>query len=245
MEALFRARLEALMRPWCAADFVTDLLGVNLTPEADARLFGAFRSWSSRFQSNTEVERARGQGLEVHRHAFETFLAQNGLISWKWAAAYLGLTTDTMRTVVDRLDGNGVPVQLRSSVSDQLVRQREAALLFRAFPSLRSRNFSDHSRMCRALHEAIEADLGIHVEPVTCVTSAILDPEPDIAAAFDAITFEPVGLRYQVWLETKKPVNLRPDVCSLKFYAQNEADLQAHVVRGAEPEQIDSRLRAA
>ena len=68
---------------------------------------------------------------------------------------------------------------------------------------------------------------------------------PDMAAAFDAITLEPVGLRYQVWLETKKPANLRPDVCSLKFYAQHEAELADYVMQGGEPRHIDDRLRAA
>jgi hypothetical protein len=151
-----------------------------------------------------------------------------------------------MRDVADRLEGLGSPTQLVSPVSSQLVRQREAAQLFRAFPSLRNRTFSDYWRMCRALHEAIRTDLAVQITPVVCVTSAILDPaEPDIAAAFDAITFDPVGLRYQVWLETKKPVSLRPDGCSLKFYAKHEADLRPLVMNGGEPEQIDERLRAA
>jgi hypothetical protein len=56
---------------------------------------------------------------------------------------------------------------------------------------------------------------------------------------------QPVGLRYQVWLETGKPVSLRPDVCSLVFYAKNETELRAHVMKGSEPERIDERLRAA
>lgn len=243
MEELFLQRLEALRRPWCRADLVAELLGVDLT--SDARLSFALRSWSNRFQNNTEVERASGRGPEINRHALETFLAQNGLISWKWAGVYLGMSEETLSKVVELLEGKGVSPQLRSLVSDQLVRQREAAQLYRAFPSLRSRNFSDHSRMCRALHQAIEADLRVQVAPLTCVTSKILDAEPDIAAAFDAITFEPVGLRYQVWLDTNKPVNLRPDVCSLKLYAQNEDDLRAYLMRGAAPEQIDDRLRAA
>jgi hypothetical protein len=232
------------MRPWCGADFVADLLGINIT--ADLRLVAAFRAWSSRFRGEPEVERGTARGPEVHRHALETFLVQNGLISWKWAAVYLGMSTDQMKEVVDRLEGSGAPTQIASQVSDQVVRQREAAQLFRAFPSLRHRTFSNHNRMCQALHEAIHEELKLVVEPVFCVTSAILEPEePDVAAAFDAITLDPVGLRYQVWLETKKPVNLRPDVCSLAFYARNEDALRDHVMKGSEPEDIDVRLRAA
>ena len=151
-----------------------------------------------------------------------------------------------MQTVVDRLEALSITTEVRSTFSDQVVRQREAAQLFKAFPALRRKTFSNHSRMCRALHEAIRTDLAIAVEPVVCVTSNILDPgEPDIAAAFDAITGDPVGLRYQVWLETEKPANLRPDVCSLRFYALNETELREHVMKGSEPAAIDARLRAA
>ncbi|MFT3768166.1 MAG: hypothetical protein QM820_22170 [Minicystis sp.] len=213
---------------------------------SDPRLAAAFRTWSSRFLGRSEVERATPQGLLVHRHALETFLVQNGLVSWKWAAVYLGVAMDRMKEIVDRLEGAGVSTQIGVGVSDQVVRQREAALLFRAFPSLRHRTFSDHSRMCRALHAAVRDELQIDVAPVLCVTSTTLDPEePDIAAAFDAITLDPVGLRYQVWLDTNKPVNLQPDVCSLRFYAKNEEELRDRVMKGSEPEQIDRRLLAA
>lgn len=44
---------------------------------------------------------------------------------------------------------------------------------------------------------------------------------------------------------TKKPVNLAADVCSLKFYAKNEASLRPYVMKGGEPETIDEKLRAA
>lgn len=100
--------------------------------------------------------------------------------------------------------------------------------------------------MCIALHVAIASDLDIYFTPVSCITSEVLDPEgPDLAVAFDAITMDPVGLRYQVWLDTKKPVNLAPDVWSLKFYAQNEADLRPRVLRGSEPEKHRRQARDA
>jgi hypothetical protein len=243
MEAKFKHRLDALLNPWCDADFIEELLGVDVL--GDARLGSEFRSWSARFLGASQVERPMGQGPQVHRHHLETFLLQNGLVSWKWAAVNLGLDTITLKTVVDRLEGIGSVLQLRTTFSDQLVRQREAALLFRAFPRLRGVLFSNHSRMCHALHEAIRTELKIDVEPVLCVTSAILDATPDTAAVFDAITLDPVGLRYQVWLDTKKPISLRADVCSLKFYAQHESELRDYVMAGSVPEQVDDRLRAA
>jgi DNA-binding Lrp family transcriptional regulator len=237
-------RLSALSSKWCSAELLHGLLGIDLA--ADTRLMGTFRVWSDRFLGEPVVERSTGTERLFDRHAFETFLQQNGLVSHKWAAAQLGLHRETLAQVVDRLEGRGIVPGLGSEVSGQLVRERGAASLYRLFPALRHKVFASHSSMCRALHDAIGKELKIEVEPLVCVTSAILDPsEPDLADAFDAITLDPVGLRYQVWLETKKPVNLRPDVCSLKLYAKHEDALRAHVVKGSEPATIDPKLRAA
>lgn len=245
MEPEHAQRLKALMNPWCTPELVTSLLDIDLL--GDPRLAGAVRSWAARFRGDEPVVRQTpSSGREVHRHALEAFLLQNGLISWKWAAIYYGLETQVLKGVVNRLEGTGYFVQVRSDLSDQLVRQREAASLFRTFQGLRNKVFASHSDMCIALYAAIRSDLNIDVTPVHCVTSGVLQPEdPDIAVAFDAITMDPVGLRYQVWLDTKKPVNLAPDVCSLKFYARNEVDLRPYVMKGGEPEDIDAQLRAA
>ena len=244
MEPRYEARLKELMSPWCTADLVADLLGLDLL--SDPRLVGAVRAWAARFRGDAVVVRQTTAGPAVHRHALEAFLLQNGLISWKWAAIYYGLEAQVLKEVVERLEGAGDLVQIRSGVSDQLVRQREAASLFRAFPGLRNTVFASRNGMYIALHAAIAADLNIDFTPVSCVTSEVLEPtSPDIAVAFDAITMDPVGLRYQVWLDTKKPVNLAADVCSLKFYAKNEADLRPYVMKGGEPENIDEKLRAA
>jgi hypothetical protein len=246
LEPRYEARLKALMSPWCTAELVEDLLGLDLDVRADPRLVGAMRSWAARFRGDDPVVRQTTSGLEVHRHVLEAFLLQNGLISWKWAAIYYGLETQVLQEVVDHLEGRGDLVQIRSGVSDQLVRQREVTSLFRVFPLLRNKVFASHNGMCIALHSAIASDLKIKFTPVSCVTSAVLEPlAPDIAVAFDAITMDPVGLRYQVWLDTKKPVNLAPDVCSLKFYAKYEPVLRPYVMKGGEPENIADKLRAA
>ncbi|HEY5957898.1 MAG TPA: hypothetical protein VIV60_15150, partial [Polyangiaceae bacterium] len=156
------------------------------------------------------------------------------------------MSTETFNEIVARLEGEALCPPLASGISEQPVREREASQLSRAFSSLHRRTFSNHSAKCRALHEAIRNELALAVEPLFCVTSQVLEPDdPDMAAAFDAITLDPVGNRYQVWLDTKKPINLRADVCSLKFYAQNESELRDYVIKGSEPDRIDDRLRAA
>jgi hypothetical protein len=244
MEAEREARLKALMSPWCPVDLVTDLLGIDLV--VDPKLLRTVRSWAGRFRDDERVDRGTNGEREMHRHALEAFLLQNGLISWKWAAIYCGLETQVLKDVVDHLERRGDVLQVRSDVSDQLVRRREAASLIRAFPSWRNQVFTSHGGMCIALHHAIASELHIEFKPVHCVTSEILEPRfPDVAVAFDAITMDPVGLRYQVWLDTKKPVSLAADVCSLKFYAENQAALRPYVMQGGEPERIPDELRVA
>lgn len=237
------ARLATLTNPWCSARQVQELLGIDLP--GDPRLAGALRTWSERFRGDADVERSSGADRLVHRHALETFLLQNGWVSWKLAAVHLGLDEETLQLVVDRMRGVGAFPQLDSGISEQIVRERDASTLHRQFRSLRMKTFSSHSSMCRALHAAIKDELAVEVKPLHCVTSVVLDGEPDLADAFDAITLDPIGLRYQIWLETKKPVNLRPDVCSLKFYAKHENELRAHVMKGSEPSAIDRKLRDA
>lgn len=233
-------RLEALCKPECSTDLVRGLLGIEFP--GDEPLALAFRTWARGFFPTPDVLATE----RVNRYALETFLQENKLVSWKWAAVDLGMLPATMKTVVSRLESKGVPTQVRFDVSEQLVRQRESSLLYRAFPSLRHRVFSSHTQACRALHEAIHTELEIDVEPVHCVTSRLLDAaDPDLAAAFDTITGDPVGLRYQVWLDTHKPVHLRPDVCSSLFYARNEADLRDRVMKGSAPAEVDKRLLAA
>lgn len=244
MDPVHSFRLSELSTPWCSTEYLQALLGIDM--KNDQALSLQFRSWSQSFLRLDSVERADpGNGLKIHRHALETFLAQNHLVSWKLAAVHLGMSTDDLQQAVKALKGKGLAPLLDSGVSDQLVREREAAELHRAFDDLRRRVFSDHSEMCRLLHGAIRKELGMTVEPLICVTSAVLDSEPDIASDFDALTLEPVGLRYQVWLETGKPINLHPDVCSLKFYVKHETELRSTVMKGSEPSEVDDRLRAA
>jgi hypothetical protein len=238
-------RLTMLSQPWCSYELVHQLLGIDLS--TDAKLVATVLQWSVRFRNEECFRQVPGEGLQVDRFALETFLTEERLISNKWAAVQLGMDEKSFVNMTEKMKEKGWGSNILSSVSDQLVLQREAALSYRLFPSLRHRTFSNHSSKCRALHDAARAELAIQIESLFCVTSAVLDQdgEVDLAGAFDAVSLDPTGLRYQVWLNTNKPINLAPDVCSLKFYGQHQRTMAQHAMQGSEPKEIDARLRAA
>lgn len=78
MEPRYVERLEALKHPWCTAQLVKDLLGVDLDAGADPKLAATLRSWAEKFRGDPLVTRPSPSGLQVHRHKLETFLLQNG-----------------------------------------------------------------------------------------------------------------------------------------------------------------------
>jgi len=53
MEPRYEARLKELTGPWCTADLVADLLGLDLL--SDPRLVGAVRAWAARFRGDAVV----------------------------------------------------------------------------------------------------------------------------------------------------------------------------------------------
>ena len=225
-------RLNQLQEQWCPSQLFRELHGLDL--ENDTRLLGFFRTWSKRFRKKDQVERQHDTCREFDRHTLETFLQVNGLVSFKWGAVKLGMDEDSLKKIIEALEGDALLVS--SPSSSQVIEERLVRNLHKQFPELRYQIFSSHSAKCSALHAQVRETLGIDVKPLRCVTSEILTPQdPDYAASFDAITSEPIGQRYQVWLDFKKPINLNPDCCSLKLYAQNSDQLNPFLMRGEAP----------
>jgi len=189
------------------------------------------------------VEQHQHGEIQIDRHELETFFQLNDVRPRKWAAIELAMSQDSLDQILDALVGAVLPIQPVSSISRQLIDNKTINDLYKWFPRLRHKTFSSHSSMCKALHEAIHQEYAIDVEVLYCTTSSIIEPdEPDLAMYFDAITLEPVGLRYEIWLDFRKPVNLKPDCCSLKFYARERSVLQPFVYKGNDPEAIPETL---
>lgn len=69
MDQIYRDRLAQREGPWCSASYIAELLGIDLT--GDPSLAGAFRAWAAAFMGLEQVERSRGNGLEVRCSAEE------------------------------------------------------------------------------------------------------------------------------------------------------------------------------
>ncbi len=206
-----RKRLDALRQDFCSDELADALYGIGDPPADD--LMGRFRVWCGQMGVIGQ------QPGKIARAWLETFFQRSKLLPRRWAAARLGMTERSFRDATRALiraslltEGEVEP--LSGAVSEAIVRG------FRDFfPRLARKSFADHDSACRHIHEAIRMDHGIDVEPLLCVTSVALGEDPPLLAnEFDAITGDPVSLRYQVWLDLGKPMNLRPDCCSLKLY---------------------------
>lgn len=227
-----------LSKEWVPFDVIDYLYGIN---DLDDVLRDNFRAWSRERPNRLVIKPDK-----INRYAFETYLQQAKLLPTKIAAAHLGMTKNSYDKFIKELSKTGaIPIN-QGYFSSQVVSEQFIKSLLYLLPSLRHKIFGDHDNFCNLLHSAIKRDLKCKVEPLFCVTSQFLKEEPsDFAYEFDSITGEPVGLRYQVWLNfNKKPLHLKPDICSLKFYAENIKKLSDFLFVRQEPE-IPAILRKA
>ncbi len=233
-EERFEFMLEWLQQEWVPFEVIHGLFGIE---RQDERLWGSFGAWAAHDRRSREVLRPD----RVSRHAFETYLQRSGLLPRKVAGARLGMSEASFEDVLERLIEQGAHNE--SNVSPQLVPETVVRRMGDHFPGLRHTIFPDHDSFCQQLHAEIQKDLGFTVTPMHCVTSRAVDPNtPDFAYSFDCLNGEPIGLRFQVWLDFRKPMYLRPDACSLKLYAKQEDLLRPFVFAGRQPE-IPKQLR--
>jgi hypothetical protein len=171
----------------------------------------------------------------LSRIALETYLSQRKLRPRRWAATRLGMTPPSLDEVLDGETAEMLPREVLFGRS--LVAANLDQILIQVLPALQSRIFGDHNDFCKRLHPAL-GGVGIVVKPMYCVTSKELDPaDPDYSYEYCMITDDPIGLRYNVWLDFKKPMNLAPDTCSTKAYFDpGRHPLLSPFVMGSEPQ---------
>lgn len=233
MEDRFRLMMRWLPFEWVTSEVIDLLFGIR---QEDELLWGSFRAWATRLRRSREVLRP---GM-VNRHAFESYLQHAQLLSVRQAGARLGMSESSFVDLLTALEERGLS-SMSIGHSPQVVSEGLVRGVHDLFPALHHRIFSNHDDYCTRLHAEIKQTLSLDIEAVFCETSVALGKEPpDHAHDYDCLTGAPIGLRYQVWLDFKKPINLRPDVCSLKLYAEQEDLLRDRVMSGSVPEIPDA-----
>jgi hypothetical protein len=226
-------RLAALRQEFCPGSLVTELSGIDLL--TNEPLWGRYQSWLLR----TRARSLAGQETQewVNRHWWEIFLQRENIVPTKVAAARLGMTKDSLNGLHAGLALKGL-LDLEHDRDEDIVGEQFLKGLPGAFDATRNRIFANHDDYCGRLHQAASDELGVVVEPLRCATASILG-QPWLAASFDAITLEPVSLPYEVWLDTGKPMSLKPDTCGLVTYVRNETLLAPMGFGGRGPHQLD------
>ncbi len=234
-------RFATLQSEWCDQRLIQELYGIDLNREA--KFFKHFKIW---------VEQRKGRAINdagaIHRYRFETFLQSTRLLTKKWGAIRLGMSADSLDALLTKMDATGLVFSYYpSNESHALVGEKIDHDLLEVFEEFRFRTFSSHDDFCRRLHGAIEGQYGLKVEPEFDFTSKKLSGDKDqwcYGHDWDAISLEPVGLQYQVWLDLGKPMNLRPDCVSSFFYAKERERLKDHVAGSTEPDLSQELIEA-
>lgn len=182
-----------------------------------------FRRWSRLLRRPLDVIK----GDHVNRFALEYYFQKQKLLPSKWAAARLGMTQDSLEDALQAAARDRISTTFRTG--DDLLPQDLDQIWIQILPPLQSTIFSSHNSFCRKLHEAIAIELGVSVAPEHCVTSAALGEQqmdagdgPDYSYSYCILSDQPIGIRYRIWLDLGKPINLAPDFCSYVTYFQNE-----------------------
>lgn len=223
-------RIAQLKNDWIGPSTLAAIYGLTL-PELERD----FIRWGRLQRRPREVIR----GDQVSRFALESYFQQRKVLPIKWAAAKLGMAAASLVNAIAALEASGRVDRVRDG-SENLVAEDLDRIFIGALPPLQNRIFGKHDDFCRRLHEAISNELGTHlptpVEPLHCITARRIQPgDPDFAYAFCALTDAPIGLRYRIWLDFGKPLNLTPDMCSYVAYFDNRELLQPYLMQ-QEPE---------
>ena len=230
------SRYNLLCQPYQDSLFFETMYGININQE----IIEIIELWE-------KEQYRRPHGFEsdnsYNRLVFENFCLSNHLVPRKQASLKLGMKLASYDQLIEVLEEKRPSFyNLKvSSYPNYFYRSELLEGFEKIFEPLRNKIFSDYSNYCRQLHEAIKDGLAIPIEPEKCKVSLRLESseeEADYANEIDCITLEPIGLRYQVWLQTNKPMNLSPDRCGLHTYKANHAFLAGKII-GEEPELPD------
>ena len=224
-------RIDQLRGEWIDEDTLRAIYGLPLD---DEDFTVDFRRWGRLLRRPREVRR----NGSVNRTALENYFSQRKVLPRRWSAARLGMTQPSLERALETLEEKGL-LQLGLSQGPTLTAALDQVLV-QTLPALQGRVFGNHSDFCRRLHQALRA-FGVEIEEMYCHTDRLLHPDntdnTDYSSEYCMITDAPVGLRFRVWLDFGKPMNLAPDTCSTRAYFEpDRAPLLEAYVMGSRPE---------
>lgn len=232
MNAQEQQRFEFLRNGPCVpVQYVHDYYGLPWPLPDELRQ--DFESWKSRLRKRV----ACADGA-LSRYELETFMQQKSVVPKKWMSAQLGMTIESLDSLLHGLKSLGMHIQ-RYVIYQDLIAQTLSEDLVPNLPGLRFRTFSDHNSFCLRLHAEIKKTLELDIQPLFCATSDKLQDYPrQFASHFDCITLAPLSGKHQMWLDFRKPLNLGPDRCSKLLYAENRDELQPFCAGTHEPDDL-------
>ena len=207
-----KKQLEILEKRICPVSWASEKYGIDF--DYDKRLAGRFMKWASTFENRKDV---MGPTF-IDRFSFELFLQYFKLVPLKYASIHLGMTVRSFENVLRKMDADG-EFSHNLDFDSKVIEDTLVGNLIRHFPKLDGISFVSQTEMCQALHEEIENEYELEVEKVFCETSKLIDEPPyQYAYEFDALTLEPMSIKYQLWMDLGKPIVLKPDACSVRNF---------------------------
>lgn len=234
-----RSRLAQFRRAWWTFQEVHEWYGIDLTVKPQ-ELLAQYRIWAEHAR-NGDMEVLRDQ--EIDHWLLETFLEERELVPIRQASIRLALSQEDFKKAFDVLAGKGFITEMeRAGDYPGVFRRNILRDIHARIPELRHRIFPDYNTYILRLHEQFE-NLGIPLTSVRCSTSRALGDDPiDFAYDWDVLANQPMGLAHQVWLDTPKPLQLRPDACSWLTYVHHEELLHGEII-GNSAERIGEQER--
>jgi hypothetical protein len=214
-------RLALLRQDMWSFHQIQHWFGVDLNSEPQG-LLAQYRIWAEEIRRDAPVLDLKAK--LIYRNLFEMFLQRRELVSVRGAAVSLAMDEASLKKVLSAaLVANLVSRSEAEGDFPDVYRSSLIGDFHTRFPKLKQTIFNTFRAFATSLHSQIKEVLGIDVQPVYCLTSqAIGTKPPEFARGYDSITNEPMCSLYQLWLETHKPIQLRPDMCSFATYFRFE-----------------------
>lgn len=213
---------------WSFEDIKTKY-GIDL--DKNMHLLAQYRIWVEGYRKDFEKVLSFEAQKLIHRNLLELFFQYRELVPIKYAAISLAMNPEDLERVLNKACEKEYITESERNGDFNGVFRLSTLKFWKRFKSLQHRIFLDHDNFIDHFYSAIKTELGINdmTPPIKCFAASSIS-QNDCAITFDSITGQPLGLRFQEFLNIPKPIQLAPDVCSIKTYKDNESFLSGKML---------------